>query len=66
MVLSKGATWATVRLEKVYYFLDSHHVGTFEGVLKYSGVEGTVKLASRGAASGDLLLTWEPGEKPAR
>jgi uncharacterized protein (TIGR02265 family) len=66
MVLAKGATWATVRLEKVYYFLDSHHVGTFEGVLKYSGVEGTVKLASRGAASGDLLLTWEPGAKPAR
>ena len=66
MVLSQGATWATIRLELVHYFLDSHHVGTFEGVLKYAGVEGTVKLASRGAASGDLLLTWEPAPKPAR
>jgi hypothetical protein len=53
-----GPTWATVRLDKVPYFLDSHHVGTFEGVLRFAGVQGTVRIASRSATSADLLLTW--------
>jgi uncharacterized protein (TIGR02265 family) len=55
---SSGARWAIVRLEKVPYFLDSHHVGAFEGTLRFAGVNGSVRLANRGPASADFLLTW--------
>jgi uncharacterized protein (TIGR02265 family) len=53
-----GPTWAVVRMEKVHYFLDSHHVGTFEGVLRFAGVQGSVRIASRTSTAADLLLTW--------
>jgi hypothetical protein len=46
-------------LEKIVYFLDSHHVGTFEGVLRFAGVKGVVRMASFGPASADFLLTWD-------
>lgn len=57
-LLERGNNHVIVRLEEVHYFLDSHHVGAFEGALKYAGVEGTVLFAPRGKASGDLLLQW--------
>jgi uncharacterized protein (TIGR02265 family) len=57
--LDSGPDWAVVRLDKVCYFVDSHHVGSFEGILRFAGVKGTVRLASRGSASADLLLTWD-------
>jgi hypothetical protein len=47
-----------VRIDRVPYFLDSHHVGTFEGVLRHERTEGTVKIASRSTTSADLLLSW--------
>lgn len=54
-----GPTWAVVHLERVPYFLDSHHVGTFEGVLRHAQkTEGTVRIASRSTASAELLLAW--------
>jgi uncharacterized protein (TIGR02265 family) len=56
--VATGATWMTVRLDRVPYFLDSHHVGTFEGVLRHAGVKGTVQIASRSATSADFLLSW--------
>jgi uncharacterized protein (TIGR02265 family) len=65
-VLDSGPDWAVVRVDKVFYFLDSHHVGTFEGILKFTGVNGSVRIASRSASSADLLLTWDLGSKPAR
>jgi len=55
-----GPTWAVVRLERVPYFIDSHHVGTFEGTLRFAGVKGSVRLATRGPASADFLLIWDP------
>ena len=58
-VLPVGEGKAVVRLEEVHYFLDSHHVGAFEGVLRYAGVEGHVRIAPRGRAAADLLLEWE-------
>src|ERR1700722_1863867 len=64
-ILDKGPRWAVVRLEKVCYFLDSHHVGTFEGIFRFAGVNGTARIASRGPASADLLLTWDPPAKTA-
>ena len=51
-----GAT--IVRLEDIHYFLDSHHVGTFEGVLKFAKVRGRVLIAERGPGVADFLLEW--------
>jgi uncharacterized protein (TIGR02265 family) len=47
-----------VRLTDVHYFLDSHHVGTFEGLLRHAGVEGHVSIAPRSKSDADFLLTW--------
>jgi uncharacterized protein (TIGR02265 family) len=52
---------AVVRLEDVYYFVDSHHVGTFEGALKFAGVAGRVLIASKSRVCADLLLEWTTG-----
>lgn len=51
-----------VRLEDIHYFLDSHHVGAFEGVLKYAGVRGRVLIAMRSRTAGDFLLEWGDGD----
>jgi uncharacterized protein (TIGR02265 family) len=59
-VTDSGPQWAVVRLERIHYFLDSHHVGTFEGVMRFAGAKGRVSIASRSASSADFLLTWEP------
>jgi uncharacterized protein (TIGR02265 family) len=40
------------------HFLDSHHVGAFEGTLEHAQVTGHVRLAKRGDTSADLLLEW--------
>ncbi|HVU04655.1 MAG TPA: DUF2378 family protein [Polyangiaceae bacterium] len=57
-VLESSRGRSVVRLEEVHYFLDSHHVGAFEGVLNFAGVKGRVLFARRGRAAGDLLLEW--------
>jgi uncharacterized protein (TIGR02265 family) len=49
-----------VRLREVWHFLDSHHVGVFEGVLRYAGVEGTVKVHVRSASAADFRCTFRP------
>ena len=65
--LDSGPDWVTVRLDKVGYFLDSHHVGTFEGILRFAQVQGSVRIAARGSASADMLLAWGPGQRsPSR
>lgn len=53
-----GPGFAIVHLEEILYFLDSHHVGSFEGILKFAGKEGTVRIRSYSATSADLLCTW--------
>jgi uncharacterized protein (TIGR02265 family) len=45
-------------LEGVPYFLDSHHVGVFEGTLEFAGVSGTVQIRSHSESSGELRLAW--------
>lgn len=62
--LESGADWVVIRLDKVVYFVDSHHVGTFEGTLRFAGVKGSVQLASRGNASADFLVTWDATVRP--
>ncbi len=57
-VLESSQRSAIVGLRDVYHFLDSHHVGVFEGTLNYAGVSGRVRIASQNATSADLLLEW--------
>jgi uncharacterized protein (TIGR02265 family) len=47
-----------VGMSNVQYFLDSHHVGVFEGTLEYAGANGRVRIVSQSAVSADLLLEW--------
>lgn len=66
-VLERTVGRAVVRLEQVHYFIDSHHVGAFEGALRYAGVKGRVLIALHGEASADLLLEWEArAQTPSR
>lgn len=49
-----------VRMQGVTYFLDSHHVGVFEGVLRYAGVSAeSVLLHARSVSDADILCRWE-------
>jgi uncharacterized protein (TIGR02265 family) len=57
-VVSSKATSMVVSLDDIPYFLDSHHVGVFEGTLKHAHVNGRVRIATRGYDSADLLLEW--------
>jgi uncharacterized protein (TIGR02265 family) len=47
-----------VSLVDVHHFLDSHHVGVFEGTLEHAGVTGRVSIARRSDSSAELLLEW--------
>jgi uncharacterized protein (TIGR02265 family) len=47
-----------LRLEDIHYFLDSHHVGAFEGAMNYAGVRGNVRIAAQSRSTADLLLEW--------
>jgi uncharacterized protein (TIGR02265 family) len=59
-VFSTGPGYAVVQLDHVHCFLDCHHVGAFEGVLKHVGVRGRVLFAPRSTAAGDIMLEWDP------
>lgn len=49
---------AIVRLQNVLFFLDCHHVGVFEGVMRYAGVEGEIRVRAQGAHGADLWCSW--------
>ncbi len=49
---------AIVRLREIHHFLDPHHVGVFEGVLRFAGVEGTVRIHALSRSDADLLCEW--------
>jgi uncharacterized protein (TIGR02265 family) len=57
-VLESARGRSVVRLEDIYYFVDCHHVGAFEGALNFAGVKGSVLYAKRGRAAADLLIQW--------
>ena len=59
-VVDSQPTSMILALSGVYHFLDSHHVGVFEGTLQHSGVSGSVRIATRSPTSADLLLEWTP------
>ena len=57
--VSQGTpTSCVVSLRNVQYFLDSHHVGVFEGTLAFAGVKGRVRIAPHSSTAADLLLEW--------
>jgi uncharacterized protein (TIGR02265 family) len=58
VIIESHARRAIVRLSDVYHFLDSHHVGAFEGTLKHAGAQGEVSIAAESDACADLLLRW--------
>jgi len=57
-VTQKTAQSCVVSLDNVQYFLDSHHVGVFEGTMTHAGVNGRVRIASRSEFCAELLLEW--------
>ena len=57
-VTRRAAQACVVSMENVPYFLNSHHVGVFEGTLTHAGVNGRVRIASRSEFSAELLLEW--------
>lgn len=56
-VVKQSERAMVVRLD-VPYFLDSHHVGVFEGILEYAGVTGAVRIAGKSETVAELLLEW--------
>lgn len=47
-----------VTMEKVYFFVDSHHVGSFEGALHYAGTRGKVRVHRIDASTTVLRIEW--------
>lgn len=57
-VLETSQRSTILALRNVHHFLDSHHVGVFEGTLRHAGVSGRVRIASQSATAADLFLDW--------
>ena len=57
-ILELSEKRAVIMLKNVYYFLDSHHVGVFEGLAKSIGLRVTTRVRMRGKFDGDFELTW--------
>lgn len=57
-VVSLESHRAVLRLTDVANFIDSHHVGVFEGIARASGVRVDVKVRLDSISSGEFLLTW--------
>jgi uncharacterized protein (TIGR02265 family) len=58
-VLERAPRRCIVRMSEIYSYLDSHHIGAFEGVLKHAGARGRVRICARATSDADLLLEWE-------
>ena len=53
-----GKQRAVVSLKHVYYFLDSHHVGCFEGLARPLGLRLTTRVRMRTKFDGDFEFSW--------
>lgn len=47
-----------VTLEQIYYFVDCHHVGAFEGALHFAGARGKVRVHRIDASITVLRIEW--------
>lgn len=57
-VIERGPNFARVRMDRVYYFLDCHHVGCIEGAVRSVGVKPHVRIKLDTATSGEFLCEW--------
>ena len=57
-IVDSSATSVTLRMSGMYTFLDSHHVGVFEGVARACGVRAEVRVRLSSLVAGDMLITW--------
>ena len=57
-VTHKAAQACVVSVANVQYFLDSHHVGVFEGTMLHAGVKGRVRIKRQDELNAELLLEW--------
>lgn len=57
-VADEAADSVVVHIEELHYFVDSHHVGAFQGVLRYAKVSGEVLVHATSRTSADFLLRW--------
>ena len=57
-ILERGPGRVLMRAEHVHSFLDSHHIGVFEGILRACGVVGEVLIRLDSPSGGELLCTW--------
>jgi len=49
---------AIISIQQLHFFLDCHHVGAFEGALRYAGLRGEVAICSYSNSEADLRCTW--------
>ncbi|HEY1100342.1 MAG TPA: DUF2378 family protein [Myxococcota bacterium] len=59
-VIEQGDGFSHIRLEGHACLIDSFHVGAFEGVLDFCGVDGEVFLHEVGPTTTDLFTIWQP------
>jgi uncharacterized protein (TIGR02265 family) len=57
-VVERSAGRAVVRLDRITYFLDCHHVGCIEGAIHAVGTHGRVTIRLDGPSSGEFLAEW--------
>lgn len=58
-IVSLAPGRSVVRMRAVHHFLDCHHVGVFEGVLRYAEVEDArVRIHAYSQSDADLLCEW--------
>ena len=57
-IVDSSATSVTLTMTGMYTFLDSHHVGVFEGVARASGVHAEVLVRLRSLVAGDMRISW--------
>jgi uncharacterized protein (TIGR02265 family) len=54
---------ALVHLGGVTTFLDSHHVGVFEGIVRSVGLRAEISVKLSSISAGEFLLEWPAGER---
>lgn len=57
-IIDSTPSSVTLRMTAIYTFLDSHHVGIFEGLAYACGVHAEVRVRLASLVAGDVRVTW--------
>jgi len=57
-VVGDGSNSLVVSMSDVHYFLDCHHVGVWEGAMRYAGVDGKVEIREYSTSAADMRCSW--------